>query len=675
MNTDDALVQQLGELVHRSDQGNDGYADNLGKQAAILAQLAQDLREPSVRDHVGNSGLPLLLARILEKKPPTPRPEQYEGLLEQVGRAAANLAAETPSNVDRLATAHYPERLIDILGTDFGRCLRLEVLRPLVASLYNLAKGSTPAVSKALGTAQATSTLLSLGNHLYTPGVWAGDDHSTRAAIVGWIYDVIDEALPEKGAPAYSLSAKEVALFIPALEGAAPRKAPVDLEDITDSVGNSWEADANITTNAAAILERFAEADKIDPAVLQDKSASEGLFDFVQNAEVAPWLKTKVSAEEAEETEKALGTAKGSVAKAIVHLLSEAGDKIPDWVWARIRLWLSKNDREDLVSVALLAYGNRARSDAASEALLKEEFILPSLVALLVPSTPVRTQHSLVGLLRNLSIPAKNKKILGDAGVIEGVLNLNPWVEQRDIVGSVQGGAIGVIKNLVREAPNAVRFFAAPNGLDPLLALLKRTDDPAIALEGDRVLAASTRSLSDSSALAGADKAVTAAVEPARAKLTSPEIVGALNRFLISGAKYPVLLNEAVVALALQAAIGDKAEVASALLAKHHVKGASKDVHERFEELDGSAIEAAEGQVDVEVGDKNTTRGVDVVAAVIAPAEAGPSGEIQANAVTLVAHLGSSEVNEVIKAAVKAAKLQGNAVADTLTVLLPSLTL
>lgn len=224
-------------------------------------------------------------------------------------------------------------------------------------------------------------------------------------------------------------------------------------------------------------------------------------------------------------------------------------------------------------------------------------------------------------------------------------------------------------------APNAVRFLSAPNGIEPLLALLKRTDDPAIALEGDRVLAAATRSLSDSSALAGADKAVVAEAESARAKLTAPEIVGALNRFLISGAKYPVLLNEALVALALQAALGDKTEVASALLAKHHVKGASKDVHERFEELDGSAIEAAEGQVDVEVGDKNTTRGVDVVAAVIAPTEAGPSGEIQANAVTLVAQLGSSEVNDVIKAAVQAAKFQGNAVADTLAVLLPSLAL
>ncbi|KAL1412362.1 hypothetical protein Q8F55_000106 [Vanrija albida] len=675
MNTHDAQVQALGELVHRSDSGNEGYDSVLDQQAAILDQLSVALREASVRENIGNSGLPLLLVRILEKKgAPALHPKAYTALLAQVGRTAANLAADCSSNVDRLATVHYPERLIDLLGTDFGRGLGLPTLRPLVASLLNLSNESRPAVLKALGSAEAVATLLGVANHVYTPGVWAGEDHTTRASIASWVWAVVDNIVPKEDKPSYSLAAKEVSLFLPALAGAAPRTAPADLEDIADSVEESWAADAAITTHASHVLERFAESDKIDARSLQEQSAVEGLFDFVEKAEVPPWLETNGWEDSAEDIEKNLGTAKASVARALISILAEAGDKIPDWVWARMRLWLSKNDRQDLVAVALLVYGNRARSDAASEALLAEEFVLPSLVALLEPTTPVITQHSLVGLLRNLSIPTKNKRILGDAGVIEGVLKLNPWDEQRDVVGSVQGGAIGVIKNLVREGPNAVRFFAAPNGLEPLLTLLKRTDDPAIALEGDRVLAAATRSLSDASALDGADKAVIAAADSAKAKVTTPDVVGALSRFLISGAKYPVLLNEALVALALQAVYGDKTEVANALLAKHKVKGESKDVHDRFEEIDGDgAVEAAEGQVDVEVGDKNTTRGIDVVAAVIAPAEAGPSTEIQANAVTLVAQLGSSAVNDVIKAAVQAAQFEGRAVADTLAVLLPSL--
>lgn len=60
-------------------------------------------------------------------------------------------------------------------------------------------------------------------------------------------------------------------------------------------------------------------------------------------------------------------------------------------------------------------------------------------------------QHALLGLLRNLSIPEANRRPLGEAGVIEGVVKLEPWTEQRDVVGAVQGAAIGVIKALVRD--------------------------------------------------------------------------------------------------------------------------------------------------------------------------------------------------------------------------------
>jgi len=66
-------------------------------------------------------------------------------------------------------------------------------------------------------------------------------------------------------------------------------------------------------------------------------------------------------------------------------------------------------------------------------------------------STPMLVQHALIGLLRNLSIPEANKKPLGDADVIEKLVAMDPWAESRDVLGSVQGGAVGVIKNLVRE--------------------------------------------------------------------------------------------------------------------------------------------------------------------------------------------------------------------------------
>lgn len=85
--------------------------------------------------------------------------------------------------------------------------------------------------------------------------------------------------------------------------------------------------------------------------------------------------------------------------------------------------------------------------------------LLPRLTALLDPSTPAIVQHALVGLLRNLAIPGPNKRKLGNAGVLPRLLAMGPWAAERDMLGSVQGGAVGIVKQLVRdgECPRAAR--------------------------------------------------------------------------------------------------------------------------------------------------------------------------------------------------------------------------
>lgn len=77
--------------------------------------------------------------------------------------------------------------------------------------------------------------------------------------------------------------------------------------------------------------------------------------------------------------------------------------------------------------------------------------LLSRLTALLDPSTPIIVQHALVGLLRNLAIPVANKRKLGDAGVIPRLVAMEPWSEQRDMLGSIEGGAVGIVKQLVRD--------------------------------------------------------------------------------------------------------------------------------------------------------------------------------------------------------------------------------
>jgi hypothetical protein len=59
-------------------------------------------------------------------------------------------------------------------------------------------------------------------------------------------------------------------------------------------------------------------------------------------------------------------------------------------------------------------------------------------------------QHAVIGLLKNLSIPTTNKAALGQAGVIVKLASMSVWSPERDLVGSVQGGSVGVVKNLCR---------------------------------------------------------------------------------------------------------------------------------------------------------------------------------------------------------------------------------
>lgn len=86
----------------------------------------------------------------------------------------------------------------------------------------------------------------------------------------------------------------------------------------------------------------------------------------------------------------------------------------------------------------------------AIEYLVGETTLLPRIKYLLKPDVPATTQHAVVGLLRNLSIPDQNKSVLYEGGVIDDLMQMGVWSENRDMLGSVQGGVVGIFKNLCR---------------------------------------------------------------------------------------------------------------------------------------------------------------------------------------------------------------------------------
>lgn len=387
-----------------------------------------------------------------------------------------------------------------------------------------------------------------------------------------------------------------------------------------------------IISQASTIFDVFGQVSQLDQ--ISDEQIS-SIAEFIEIGKLPGWVDTA----EWDDTdiEKPFGIAKGNVARTLVSILADRPN-IPASILQRLNTWFTIEDRPDLLSVALLIYGNYARDgeanigrmltvDKRNESLASgPDSLLPTVLPLLTPTTPVQTQHALIGLLRNLAIPPRNWKPLGDAGIIPRLLSMKPWQDTRDIVGSIQGGAIAIVKQLVRDSSNAIQFLHLQDGVDALIALIKRTNDPPIALEGTRVWINCMRSLAASSETEGWET------------LRNPGIIESVVRLLTAGQKYPLLINEAILGMVYLSTFASAYEaVSQRLLASETVQ--------------------VEGQ-------DTSRRGVDVLADVIAP----PLGlsypvETQANAITLVKQLRSEEVEGVIRLAVEEAGAEQRAVA------------
>ncbi|CAK9787038.1 hypothetical protein CC85DRAFT_303950 [Cutaneotrichosporon oleaginosum] len=579
---------------------------NDGSATGILDGLAVKLRDAKVREGIGASGVADVVAEIAGTTP------LDEALLFQAARVAGNLAADCDANRDRLVAAGYPQKISACLKND----LEVKTLQAIAASLLNLVTDGHAAAVAALSDEATLERIIRAANTLYTPGEWDG---SLRGTVASWLWNVVQHVVPAE--PTYTLTLSLIKAFLPPLRGVMPRAAPRDLEDADDA----FATDIAILTHATKVLERFNGKDKLEyTALLGARDAITTLLGFMEEAAIPLWLE-----EVEEDTTKALGVAKADVSRTLVNALSEGGD-VPPWLLERLGSWLERPTRPDLVSVALLAYGNVARGDASATSILEDNpALLPRLTALLDPSTPVIVQHALVGLLRNLAIPQPNKRKLGDAGVLPRLLAMEPWAAERDMLGSVQGGAVGIVKQLVRNETNATQFLSLP--LDPLHALITRTNDPAIALEATRVWVNCIRALGQSSS-------------GGWTTLTDGRVLDALTSMLSQGARHPILLNEAVLALALLAGHGGTEGPGDG-----NREGVRAEIARRL--LDAEAAQRAKKEHPN--ANLEGVSGADVLARTVAGQGAR---ETQGNALALVKLLDSPELTALVRAAVAGAK-------------------
>ncbi|WWD19761.1 hypothetical protein CI109_104225 [Kwoniella shandongensis] len=438
-----------------------------------------------VRDSMGGSVLPEVLVNILKAGEGEHPSEDVE---RQVGRVAANLVVDHAGYIEAALSASA--------FRDVNRKGVTPALQALVASFHNLVVDGhstgleTSAESIARTCAAAVSMWLPLGRTA------ASSEESAEV-----------ESLLHFLSSACSIFGTCFSVDVP----------PVD-----------------------ALRSAVTSADK-SPAV-------EVMLDFVEYGSFPSQWKEAMEEEGSDEEEtldcgKIFGTAKADIIKALVAISCGFKDgAAPCPYWSRMKSWLGKDiaERNDLVDCALLSYGNSIQDDCKAVALLNgESSILPVITRLLDPSTPATTQHSVIGLVRNLSISLRNKVTLTQAGVLDKLMEMKVWSSERDSLGSIQGGVISIVKNLCRDDPDNSEHFVA-NYKEPLLDLLGRSEDPAMRFEGTRVFVNVIKSLSRTGLTDLADE----------------RIVRLLVTMLRDGSQYVILQNEAIIALSLLATFG-----------------------------------------------------------------------------------------------------------------------
>ncbi|GAA6043604.1 hypothetical protein JCM8097_008283 [Rhodosporidiobolus ruineniae] len=360
-----------------------------------------------------------------------------------------------------------------------------------------------------------------------------------------------------------------------------------------------------------------------------DSSLLEHLLAFIHSAAPPPYWAHSLSPDTEEDTaaglartEKAFSTIKAAVVRAVVD--APNSDEVMERLWRETKvrkegeegegrswlveklvLWLEEaqgQGREDMLICAAHMLAGLGRKDEHTLSLVRDYGLAGPLARIVRerveqqlaapgergrPGETTQILFGVVSLLRHLAIPDKNHQVVGETGIIAPVSQF--LRKELDIVGPLQLSTIGLLKHLAtNNVPNALQLLAVPSSpgssssgpvlapLDHILALASRTDDVRLRSEAARVvvrlvLTLSAQRQSDSSPAPEKreDEEEVARHEGWEKLRRNEDVVRVLSELVRLSGKYPVLVNEGLVALTMLAGGGkDSAHlVLSALLA------------------------------------------------------------------------------------------------------------
>ncbi|KAI5900352.1 uncharacterized protein SCHCODRAFT_02607671 [Schizophyllum commune H4-8] len=331
------------------------------------------------------------------------------------------------------------------------------------------------------------------------------------------------------------------------------------------------------------------------------------MLDFVEHGGYPPVWRTVFDDGDRRTKEKAFDVCKSAIVKAIVEMSGEERnepilfasigsggpyvERMVGWIKAFVKSAdeASSSDslpRDDLVICATLSLGNLARRELEAVTLLSPPHSLAPVLAsrhIISPTTDLKLKHGVLGLLKHLAQSSPSPVVhtpLAEARLVQCIVDSGLFEEKGDqMTEVVQLNAIGVVKHMCNAnvdnsftlvLPDPAASSSRPTGLSQILGLVKRTENIAIRSEGTRVLVNVIKSLFSNapptspttvlpSPVTQAASNHEAAIEKQQKKeetikaLLNKDCTSALANLITRGAKFPLLINEGVVALSLLA--------------------------------------------------------------------------------------------------------------------------
>lgn len=226
-------------------------------------------------------------------------------------------------------------------------------------------------------------------------------------------------------------------------------------------------------------------------------------------------------------------------------------------VTAMLISWL-KSSRDHLQICACVMLGNLAREDAICESMVRDYQIHLFLIAILNSDAKGPVIHSVLAFLKNLAVAEKNRKPLGEAGLIQTLSRL--WAAE--VVPHVQFLAVSLTRQILISTVDNVSLLLEPLSPDPdspansrtylslMLSLFAKTDSAPTQTEVGRAVAAICRVV----LRLKPDAEIAATTESLVQRLFSlhPDVARPIGA-MITQSQWPVVRSEGWFALALMA--------------------------------------------------------------------------------------------------------------------------